>query len=352
MQYKLISDNPFNQLLDIMKNIILADFNVPQDWAFSKELSKDNTKWEVRCCKSNTKFHHTKIGNLLRYFLYFAFPLLIIPIRKRYNYIVGWQQFYAINMAFWLRLLHLKRKNKIIIMTFIYKRKEGILGNIYHKYIHYSITNKHIKNIICHSQNEVKYYTDLFGLPKDIVRFIPLGIDVMKIADEPNNDNSSSFIFSTGRSNRNYIFLTTALSDTAYTLIIACEDNIQGNEHTEIIHNCYGNQMLNILKRSYCVCIPLEKPDISSGQLVVLQAMQLGKPIIITRTDSIADYIINNYNGFIIGNDKKELLEKLSLLYSNPNIYRTMSLNCISYFNNNFTLDRMAQNLSNIININ
>ena len=144
-----------------MKNIILADFNVPQDWAFSKELSKDNTKWEVRCCKSNTKFHHTKIGNLLRYFLYFAFPLLIIPIRKRYNYIVGWQQFYAINMAFWLRLLHLKRKNKIIIMTFIYKRKEGILGNIYHKYIHYSITNKHIKNIICHSQNEVKYYTDL-----------------------------------------------------------------------------------------------------------------------------------------------------------------------------------------------
>ena len=333
-----------------MKNAILVDFKAPIDWPFSKELSKNNTEWEVRCCTSNTKLYHTKLGKILRYCLYFGFPLWVIFTCKKYNYVLGWQQFYAINLAFWLKLFHLKKVNKIVIMTFIYKKKKGWIGNLYHQYIKYSISKGCVSVIICHSRSEIAYYTNLFSLPKGIVQFIPIGIDTIDSLNNPNTySNASSYIFSTGRSNRDYHYLITALTNTNYQLKIACEDNFQGNDHIEIIRNCYGNDMLDLLRKCYCVCIPLKESNISSGQLVVLQAMRFGKPVIITYTDSIVDYVINGYNGFIIENTTEELLAKLSLLYNNPRIYKSMSNNSLSYFYNNFTLSQMAKNISKIL---
>ena len=36
----------------------------------------------------------------------------------------------------------------------------------------------------------------------------------------------------------------------------------------------------------FCVIIPIKDPNISAGQLVALQALQLGKPIISVRVDA------------------------------------------------------------------
>lgn len=59
------------------------------------------------------------------------------------------------------------------------------------------------------------------------------------------------------------------------------------------------------------VVIPLQNLNISSGQLMLLQAMQLGKPIIVTNNCTIYDYIENGKTGLILANEKKLWIEAI-----------------------------------------
>ena len=105
-----------------MKNVILTDFRTHQNWAFPQILGKDN--WDAYG-KITNHLHGSLIKTLLRYAIYFLFPLKLVLQRKRYGKIIAWQQFYGLNFAFWSRLLHLKKVNDLTVMTFIYKKKSG-----------------------------------------------------------------------------------------------------------------------------------------------------------------------------------------------------------------------------------
>lgn len=108
------------------KNVILVDFKKNQDWEFAKKMN-EFVPFDVRGVQTNKKFHHTKIGTILRYIIYFLYPLWFLLFQSyQYKIIIAWQQFYGINLAFWLRLLHIKKRHYLTIDTFIYKPRGGV----------------------------------------------------------------------------------------------------------------------------------------------------------------------------------------------------------------------------------
>lgn len=328
------------------KNLLLVDLRVSKNWAFIKELRKDSI-WDLKSCVNNAGFYHTGIGKFFRYLLYFLFPLYIVFIRKRYNIIIGWQQFYALNLSFWLRLFHLKKINKIVVMTFIYKDRKGLIGRMYRNYISYCLKSGHISQIICHSKFEVSRYQSLFDLPDGILHFVPLGID-----DDIEKQGilKGDYVFSTGRSNRDYERLLDLFKNSKYKLKIACEEDFGALPSTiEVLHNCYDREMFKILKECFCICILLKEPDISSGQLVILQAMQCGKPVIINRCSCIIDYIKDGVNGFIVDSNDNSVIDKLQLLCDNSKLYNEMSENCRVMFKRKFTIESLANGVLNSV---
>ena len=56
--------------------------------------------------------------------------------------VLCWQQFYGIAIAFFCRLFHLKKKYRLVIMTFIYKQKRGLPGKIFYHFVKYAITSQ------------------------------------------------------------------------------------------------------------------------------------------------------------------------------------------------------------------
>lgn len=105
-----------------MKSVILVDFLKSDRWEFSSKLN-EFALFEVKGVQTNGKFYHSKVGTLIRYLIYFLYPLYFVLFhRKQYDMVIGWQQFYGINVAFWCRLFHLRKKNKLIVNTFIYKK--------------------------------------------------------------------------------------------------------------------------------------------------------------------------------------------------------------------------------------
>lgn len=84
--------------------------------------------------------------------------------------------------------------------------------------------------------------------------------------------------------------------------------------------------------------------------LALLEAMDFSLPIISTFEGGIQDIVIDNYNGLLIKQkDTKALIEKISLLISQPELRKKMGINGNRLFNEKFTLAKFEENFSKII---
>ena len=119
------------------QNIVLVDSDITDEWEYPHVLKKvTGEKWFVK--SKNTCKYRSGRGKILKYFWFFIFPLTIVINRHKYAKIIAWQQFFGLNIAFFMRLFRLKKANDLTVMTFIYKRKNGITGSLYHKYKEYN----------------------------------------------------------------------------------------------------------------------------------------------------------------------------------------------------------------------
>ena len=328
-------------------NSVFVDFELKSDWKFTKELESITAeKWEAVECRTN-QYHGSRLATLIRFFWYFLFPLKMVLQRSKWYKIIAWQQFYGLNFAFWSRLLHLKKKNNLTVMTFIYKRKSGIVGDLYHKYMLFIVRSEYIDKFICFSKEECEYYPVLFGVSKDSFVYLPVGIEPLDSFET----KDEGYIFATGRSNRDYGFLVKVLQGTDYECQIACDTIPSGVTMRGIIilSDCHGVEMIRLMAKSHCVVIPLKDTRVSSGQLVLLQAMALGKPVICTDADGIRDYTSTDTT-IMIPNDEGRWKEALHLLYRNKDLYTTLSSSSYNRFKKNFTDIVMYRNIANIIN--
>lgn len=317
-------------------------------WGFLQGIEeKTGIKWEVISYVSNDR--SSRIMEIIRYCKYFYYAFKIFVHRKKYDKIVAWQQFYGLLLAFYCRLFEVKKQFSLVVMTFIYKRKRGWLGSIYYSFMQLALDSKYIDKIIVFSQNEVNYYSKLFPKTKKFV-CIPLGIDSITNIKIDKELEQQKYILSVGRSNRDYQFLYEALKDTEFIVkILSNTVNQPSTNNINIYTKVFGQDMFHYLNSCFCVVIPLADTKISSGQLVTLQAMQLGKPVIVTESNGIADYVINGYNGIIIKKSKEALITALKELYSNDNLYMTLSQNARLEYDKKYTTKRFGNNVGSLI---
>lgn len=340
-----------NDIIKKNKNIILIDFPKIKNWEFKENLDKiTNLRWEEVEGVSNW-IRKNKISNFIRYIKYFLFPLDIFIKRTQYKNIVAWQQFYGLLYAFYCRIFHTKKHNNLVIMTFIYKPKKGLTGKLYFKFMKYVVQSKYVDIFICFSKKECEYYSKLFNVSNEKFRFSTLGIENISLPKEVKPIKNEKTILSCGRSNRDYNFLYNAIKDTNYHLdIISDECKLKKCKNIKIYNNVYGNEYLKMLNNSYIVVIPLKDEDISAGQLVILQAMQLGKVTICTNSNTVSDYIEDGVNGFIIKKDEKELINLIEKLYKDEELYNKISKNQKEIFEKKFSTKVLANQVGNIVN--
>lgn len=177
---------------------------------------------------------------------------------------------------------------------------------------------------------------------------MPLGKTVSDTLDVGDN----GYIFATGRSNRDYDFLLDTLNGTDYKCIICC-DSLHAKtdaENVSVLNDCYGDNMLGLMARSHCVAIPLRDLKMSSGQLVVLQAMAMGKPVVCTSSDGIKDYVQNGVTGLLVDNNKESWLAAIEKLYAPDGCYREMSKNAEMAYRNKFTEEAMYRRIGKVVN--
>jgi glycosyltransferase involved in cell wall biosynthesis len=333
------------------RNVLLVDFDPGADWQFLAALREaSGEEWEVRLWRTE-QLHGSAVKNLLRCLQYIFYPLLFLLGRHSYRRVVGWQQFYGVSIAFWQRLFHRPKRFDLTVMTFIYKPKRGLLGKLYYHYLHYAINSPYVDRIVCYARAECRSYSQTFGVEESKFVFLPLGVHADAEPAEPTRSTTASYIFATGRSNRDYPLLLAALRlRPELRLKVACEEALSDTpDNVEVLHDCYDRDMFHCLDTAYCVAVPLRDPTISAGQLSILQAMQYGKPIIVSRSAGVQDYVVEGETALLVDATAEAWSEALARLYTEPTLYERMSQNCRRIYRENYTEATMGRNFATLL---
>ena len=199
-----------------------------------------------------------------------------------------------------------------------------------------------------HSLAEIDYYEKCLNIDRKKLEFVKLGIadDSIDYKIEKPKFNEEVFLLSVGNSNRDFKFIEESLKGQRYNVKlfsgmlsphtnqnIVCSGGISVSEYYEQLSKCF------------CVILALKNPDISSGQLVLLQSYSFGKPVIITRTNSCKEYISDSCT-FTIEKDKEELIEAINSLLNDEKKYNELSLNAKNVYKKEFTIEAMAKGVS------
>ena len=330
------------------ENVILIDYDAPNDWEFHKAIEKaTGNKWRVYKAVSNEN-HGGVLQKFIRYAKYFLVPMKIAKDHKNYNKVLAWQQFYGLILAFYFRMFRIKNAPEIVVLTFIYKPKKSFVGKVYDKFMRYIVTSGYIKYFVVFSESEKKRYADCFDAPEARFVFETLGYED-KTQEVPicNPDN---VYLAAGRSNRDYKFLVDAWSKRKEHLKIICDtlslksvpDNI------EILADCHDNDFFRELAKCKAVIVPLEDTHISSGQLVIIQAMMYGKPVVVTENDTVKDYVDTGRTGAVIKKTEKDLSAAIAAL-SNEAYYEEMSAAERRQYENKFSVYAMGTAIGKLL---
>ncbi len=328
-------------------NIVSVDFLPDREDDFAEYLSyNSNMVWKNYSLMSNYK-QKDKLTESKRYLKYIKAGWHLFMQRNHISNIIAWQQFHGIFFAFFCHLFHVRKKTTLIILTLIYKRKSGLIGIVYEKFMKYALTDKYVDHVVCFSENEINSYRKIFNLSKNKYTYLKVAAESIKGFDcqfrEP------KYIFSAGYSHRDFDFLINAVKDTNYKLIIA-DDRVSDPNLPNVIikRGCYGDDMLSLLGNSYVFINPLKDKTISAGHLMTISAMQLHKPTISTASGGMKPYLVDGSTGFFIENTREELIEKLNLLYSDEKLYKNMCEEAFRYGESQFSWQRLAKDVCKI----
>ena len=335
------------------ENIVLADGNKRLDdfLVGLEEILHIKFKLVAKDCIGHRNF----IDNLYRYMVYIFFPLKIFFMRKKFNIIIGWQQFFTIFYAFYCKLFHVKKRNIIVVCNFTYKEKKGTKGKIYKKIMHYTLNSKYIDFIHVLSNEYASICSKELQVNRS--KFIVTHFGIVDMYSKWKNSKCeyNNYTLAIGRSNRDYNFLIDAWMDMPRNeklLIISDELKIRDNlpENIIIRKDIGSEQQYKYIANCKLMIIPIKNEKICSGDTVLLTAMSFKKVVVVTAPSTLAEmYIIDNKNGILVEKNKKIFIEKIENLVKNESKMQNIAENARQSYKRNFSRLNMGRKIGDKI---
>ncbi len=333
--------------------MLLTDWVVKDgDWSFLRELKALG----FQCQTVGVEITRLYGSNLKRAIYlwtgYFMIGLKGVVRKHDFDYVIAYQAvaglFYSL-----LSFLSFGRKPKLILMTFIFKERSNRLYNAL-RYYFTKMTLSKVDRVICYSRQEAAHYGQLFGKAWRFA-FIPFGVNVHRLNELAESERENGdYIFSAGSSNRDYHTLFSAVSGLPNRVVVfAKKFNVAGltvPANVDIRYDVYGDEYYRYLLGAKIVVIPLDNPEISSGQMVLLESMGLGKPVITSKVWGVVDYVCDGENAVLVApHDSTALATAIESLLKHPAQRELIARAAQVEVRNRFSVRHMVEHLSEML---
>jgi len=145
----------------------------------------------------------------------------------------------------------------------------------------------------------------------------------------PENLADEGYVFCGGRTNRDFDTVLEAVTGLrARTVLVVGEATRFGREVPDFVtvyRNVPDRKFQSLIERARIVVIALKRPDVSSGQVVLMQAMRCAKPTVVSATAGIEDYVADGIDVLLFRpGSARELGERLRVLLEDAALRRAI----------------------------
>lgn len=242
------------------------------------------------------------------------------------------------------------RLPKLVLPGFIYTDSSNpVLANF--KMAYYRWILRYSDVVICHSHLEVEKNKVRFAGSAPQFVYFPYAIHVSGANDRSPAERELGIVVSAGRSGRDYALLIEAVRGKNLDLHIICDQFPEAlraglPSNVTILDDCYGDCYFDELIKCRFVVVPLSVNDISAGQMVLLQAMALGKPVIITRTATTIDYVQDGDGVlFVEPKDLSAMAHAIQRLHTDDPLRNDLGRRASEIFAKRFSIEAYAAHL-------
>lgn len=339
---------------DHKDNIILADCEHEELVEFIDGL--ENGVGETFALKSKVpKVDKSLFGELKRYITYTIYPLPYVLKHKKYKYVIGWQQFYALFYVFYCKLLHRKKENIVIVLNFTYKEKHGFYGRIYKKFMNYCIKSDYLDYIHVPSKSYAKICAKAFEISEK--KFIITHFGLSDTYEQWKNSSVEymDYSFSIGRSNRDFDFLVEAWEKMPISEVLIIASDVFKPKRTlpsNVIHrsDIIDDAQFPYIANCKLMIIPIDNGEICSGDTVLLKAMSYKKPLIVTVPSTLGEmYIENGVNGILSSKEIEEFINNINSLLQNDILRNKIAINARNSYLTYFSRKSMGANIASLL---
>jgi glycosyltransferase involved in cell wall biosynthesis len=174
--------------------------------------------------------------------------------------------------------------------------------------------------ILTNSSPEMEAIGRRFRVSSAKLRFVPLNTT---IAEPRPSDRNEGYILAAGRSLRDYRTLLDAAPRIHTPIRVVCgQRDLAGSPlpaNVSLVREAARNEYLRLLEGATIVVVPLLPAERATGQVVVLEALSLGKPVVATRAAGTVDYVRDGENGLLVGpQDATALADAVNRLLGDP----------------------------------
>jgi glycosyltransferase involved in cell wall biosynthesis len=295
-------------------------------------------------------FHSLKVGSSFFTHISYWFTSLLDAIRickdcKSYNTKIFINPIVGIFYAFLTRVIHINNE-KIVISGFLFENKKNQVYLFFRK-LFVNFCYKKVYKIIVYSKNEVYIYSNIFPDLSSKFYFVEYGRD-FNFREIQNSNILEKYIASGGISNRDFNTLAVAMnciegSDVVCKIATRPHSDFTNfnNKNIEVLYNVRLEDFGNFLANSLFVVIPLKNTTLSAGHMALMEAMSLGKIILIADVEGVRDYVDERTVFFYEPESPVGLKEKILYLINNlqSSIVKNRALLAYDFYYNNYTFD-------------
>lgn len=175
-----------------------------------------------------------------------------------------------------------------------------------------------VDRFVVHSRAEIDLVSEFLDVPPERVEFVPLQRAPIPITAA--EDQESPFVVAMGSANRDYATLLRAAQISGLPCkVVASPRSIEGLSippNVSVEHGLSPSECHAVTQRSRFSVVPLLDASIASGQVTVIEAMRMNKPVIATKSIGTVDYISDGLSGRLVSpHDPEELAAAMLQLW-------------------------------------
>jgi glycosyltransferase involved in cell wall biosynthesis len=193
---------------------------------------------------------------------------------------------------------------------------------------------RHVDQFVVHSRGEIDTLHRWFGIPRDKIAFVPLQrAPIVLTAVE---DTADPFVLAMGSANRDYATLLEAIRGLPLRLVLVASPRslvgLKIPDNVEVVSGLSAQQCRELAQRARVNIVPLADVDTASGQVTIVEALGMGRPLVATSGVGSVDYIVDGENAVLVdAKDTTGLAQAIMRLWNDPALRNRLSRNALAY---------------------